>query len=162
METGVFYLVALGVLVSALGVVTARSPLRGALSLVVCLCGLAVLFVLLEASFLAAMQVMVYAGAIMVLFVFVIMLLNLGTDGTRRPAFWSLSKGLGVLAVLYVGWRALQGVGSMGPSFDGLDGTVRGVGLLLLTDHVFAFEAVSMLLLAAVVGSVVLAQKRVS
>ena len=96
-----FYLGAIGAVASALMMVLARSPLRAALWLIGSLCAVALLFLLLEAPFVAAMQVLVYAGAIMVLFVFVIMLLNLGPDASVRPAYLSVAKVLGALGAGY-------------------------------------------------------------
>jgi NADH-quinone oxidoreductase subunit J len=160
LELGLFVVGAAGALLSALAVVLAHSPLRAALYLIASLCSVALLFILLDAGFVAAMQVLVYAGAIMVLFVFVIMLLNLGTVG-GRPAYLSLSKVMGGVAVGYLSWRVGEAALAIG-SGEGkaVDGTVKSIGTLLLTDYLFGFEAISILLLVAVVGAVVLGMKR--
>ena len=158
METVLFYIGAVGAVVGALAVVRAKTPLRGALWLIVTLCAVALLYVLLDASFVAAMQILVYAGAIMVLFVFVIMLLNLGPEARARPASLPLSKVLGVLASAYFVWRIIHAVAAGGSR--AVDGSVKSVGTLLLTDYLFAFEAISVLLLVAVVGAVVLGLRR--
>src|SRR5262249_1035174 len=122
----------------------------------------ALLYVLLDAGFVAAMQVLVYAGAIMVLFVFVIMLLNLGSEASR-PAYLSVAKVLGSGACVYLGVRVAQDVRVlMGAAGKPIDGSVAAIGRLLLTDYLFGFEAISVLLLVAVVGAVVLGLKRLN
>lgn len=163
-EAVLFYIGAAIAIVGALGVVTARNPLRGALSLIVSLCGVALLFLVLNASFVAALQILVYAGAIMVVFIFVIMLLNLGPDAGARPAYLAISKVLGTLAAAYFTYRIASdvvGLGDAKPMPEGF-GSVKTVGTLLLTDYLFAFEAISILLLIAVVGAVVLGLKRLA
>jgi NADH-quinone oxidoreductase subunit J len=153
-----FYAGAAGAVVSALLVVLSRSPLRAALWLIATLCCVALLFLLLDASFVAAMQVLVYAGAIMVLFVFVIMLLNLGPDASARPAYLSVAKVLGTGAAVFFTVKIVVSV-TGGPGRP-VDGSVKSIGTLLLSDYLFAFEAISVLLLVAVVGAVVLGLKR--
>jgi NADH-quinone oxidoreductase subunit J len=162
MESLSFYLVGGGLVAMALCVVLARSPLRSALSLIVALCLQAVLYVMLDAPFVAAMQVLVYAGAIMVLFLFVIMLLNLGPDAVRRPVYLAVSKVLGAAATVYVVARVftLALVGH-GPG-KAVDGSVKHIGNLLLSDFLFNFEAISVLLLVSVVGAVVFGLKRLT
>ena len=166
MEDLGFVIAAAGLLSMAAQVVWQRSPLRGALALIAALCFQAGLYVLLSAPFVAAMQVLVYAGAIMVLFVFVIMLLNLGPDEAGRLRQVTLSKVVGsVAAVALVGRLvaaacAQKGVGAPGRGLP--NGSVRHVGELMLTDYLVGFEAVSVVLLVAVVGSVVLGFRRLS
>jgi NADH-quinone oxidoreductase subunit J len=162
LTTVLFALGAGAMLVSALAVILARSPLRAALYLICSLCSAALLYILLEASFVAAMQVLVYAGAIMVLFVFVIMLLNL-TEGPKQPIRGPIAKIMGAAAVFYFAWQ-IGSAALMLSSGNGapVDGTVKGVGTLLLTDYLFGLEAISILLLVAVVGSVVLGMKRLT
>jgi NADH-quinone oxidoreductase subunit J len=156
----IFYVAAASALGGALLVVLARSALRSALWLILTLCSVAVLFLLLDASFVAAMQVLVYAGAIMVLFVFVIMLLNLGPEGSVRPAYVSVAKVLGALAACYFTYQVMAKVA--GGEGKAVDGTVATIGKLLLTDYLFGFEAISVMLLVAVLGSVVLGLKRLT
>ncbi len=168
-ETAVFVVAALVILAGAVGVVLSRNPVHSALMLVMTLFGVAVLFVAQGAHFLAAVQVIVYAGAIVVLFLFVIMLLgvdtaeNLSTDplGGQRPA-------AGVVAVASVGLLALLAVRAVevstgAPSVTApLDGGPSNVAILaraLFTDYVFAFEVTSVLLVIAVVGAVVMARR---
>jgi len=159
-----FYLAAAGLLAGALGVVLAKSTLRAAMALIASLCSLALLFVLLEASFVAAMQLLVYAGAIMVLFVFVIMLLNLQPGATPKPTYVSISKALGALGVLYLLFVIADrsAVLVFGAAGGAVDGTVKNIGNLLLSKYLFGFEAISLLLLTAVVGAVVLGKKRLA
>jgi len=149
-------------LLTAVLVVMARSPLRAALYLICSLCTVAMLYILLEASFVAAMQVLVYAGAIMVLFVFVIMLLNITEEQSKgiQPTF---AKVLGGLSIVYIAgklaWAATT-VGAGNAPAGEIDGTVASVGTLLLTDYLFGFEAISILLLVSVIGAVVLGMNK--
>jgi NADH-quinone oxidoreductase subunit J len=169
-----FYVLAAVAIGSALGVVMSKNPVGSLLFMVVTLAGLAGIFVLLEAHFLAAVQVIVYAGAIMVLFLFVIMLLNLGHDYQRDI------KG-GVFAVLsfvlvgtLAGFLAHQlGAGAAGElmssagaqSIDAAVSEFGAVGAIarpLFTVYVVPFEITGVLLLVAIVGALVLAKRRVS
>lgn len=160
--TVLFYLVGAASLALAIGVVMAKSPLNGALALIGALCGQAVLYVMLQASFIAAMQILVYAGAIMVLFTFVIMLLNLGPDLAARPLELSVLKGLGGLGALYLCGHVLLSLFDGSASGAAVDGSVKNIGRLLLSEYLFAFEAISVLLLVAVVGAVVFGIKRLA
>ncbi len=162
-EAVLFGLGAGALIVTALGVILAKSPLRSALYLIVALCCSALLYVLLDASFVAAMQILVYAGAIMVLFVFVIMLLNLDPIGAGRPAYFSFTKFFGFLAMAYlVGRIIFNAVQIAGGPGKPVDGSVKNIGVLLLTDYLYGFEAISVLLLVAVVGAIVLGLKRLT
>ncbi len=150
--------------------ISRRSPLASALWLVITLFALSALFVILDAQFLGVLQVLVYAGAIMVLFLFVIMLLNLGRGG---PTDLKGPLGLGVAALLagglFVQLRALQGAGP--PEVIRLpegtmaqlqrdQGMVQVVAQPLFSDYLIPFEITSVLLLAAIVGAVVLAKRK--
>ena len=162
------------VLAGALGVVLRSNPVHAALSLVLTLFGIAVMFVSQQAEFLAAVQVIVYAGAIVVLFLFVIMLLgvdraeNLETEslGIQRPLAIILSLGFVALLVTTI----LQGRDSLNMRGDGLitadsgdhDANIRQIARSIFSDYVVAFEVTSVLLIVAVVGTVVLARKRKS
>ncbi|MBI3178736.1 MAG: NADH-quinone oxidoreductase subunit J [Deltaproteobacteria bacterium] len=157
-HTVLFYIGAAVSVAAAVGVIYARNVLRGALLLIVSLCGVALLFLLLDASFVAAMQILVYACAIMVHVVFVIMMLNLGPDRSNRPAYFSIAKAVGVVAAGYFAFRIIADV--TGGAGKPVDGSVKRIGTLLLSDYLFAFEAISVLLLVAVVGAVVLGLKR--
>ncbi|MCL5269065.1 MAG: NADH-quinone oxidoreductase subunit J [bacterium] len=167
---GIFCFVAL---FSALLVVFSPHPVYGALYLVTTMLSIAGLFVLMNAQLAAAFQVIVYAGAIMVLFMFVIMLLNLGRqDGpavrTRGVRWWGLVFGGVFLAqvVAMVAQLVTRPVGaaapSAAPSAAAAFASVRihEVARLLMTDYVYAFEMTSVLLLIAIVGAVVLARRQ--
>lgn len=165
-EPTVFAVAGLCVLGGALGVVLNTNPVHAALSLVGTLFGIAVLFVAQEANFLAAVQVIVYAGAIVVLFLFVIMLLgvetseDLSTDPLvgQRPAAIVLGLLMAVGLVAVVVTSSITGAPEAGATWvrDGDD--IAQIGRLLFTDHLFAFEITSLLLVIAVVGAVALAR----
>ncbi len=177
MEAAVFVVAAAMVLLGALGVVVRNNPVHCALSLVLTLFGIAVLFVAQDAHFLAAVQVIVYAGAIVVLFLFVIMLL--GVDRTedirvdplrgQRPAALVVGVlGFGLLlAAMFVrtGDEIVTGQRSLGGSLQQTDANgqvmenVRLLSRSLFSDYVFAFEVTSVLLLIAVIGTVVLTRR---
>ena len=149
---------------SGLACITRRSPVASALWLVVTLFALAALFVLLDAQFIAVLQVLVYAGAIMVLFLFVIMLLNLGRAGPtdlKGP----LGLGVGVLlaGLLLVQLLVLRQASPVagGPGRPALEqGMIPSVARPLFTAYLVPFEITSVLLLAAIVGAVVLAKRK--
>jgi NADH-quinone oxidoreductase subunit J len=174
LDTVVFVLAAMAALVSAVGVVTSRSPVHSALSLVATLFSVAVLFVAQDAHFLAAVQVIVYAGAIVVLFLFVIMLLgvdrleDLETDPLvqQKPVAAIAGIAFAVLAVITY-WLTDRDFGSIvtgAPSQAGRLAKSSGENLANLanavfTEYLFAFEITSVLLIIAVVGAVVLARR---
>jgi len=174
MELFVFICAAAMVIAGALGVVLRSNPVHAALSLVLTLFGIAVMFISQQAEFLAAVQVVVYAGAIVVLFLFVIMLLgvdraeNLETEslGIQRPLAVILSLGFVALLVTTI----LQGRDSLNMRGDGLstadsgdhDANIRQIARSIFSNYVVAFEVTSVLLIVAVVGTVVLARKRKS
>jgi len=171
MDWLVFLVAAAAVLAGALGVVTSRNPVHAALMLVLTLFGVAVLFVAQQAHFLAVVQVIVYAGAIVVLFLFVIMLLgvdraeNLETDPLigQRPA--AIGVGIAGLAALLLPiafgkWEWLSGQPSVvGPARGGTDPNIDRLAKALFTRYLLPFEATSVLLVIAVIGAVVLARK---
>jgi len=168
MEVVVFLLAAAICLAGAVGVVASPNPVHSALSLVATLFGIAVLFVAQEAHFLAAVQVIVYAGAIVVLFLFVIMLLGvdkaeeLETDSLagQRPAAGVVAV-VGLLLVVLLAIRGVEVSGARTGTREvggGLE-NVRELGRVLFTDYVFAFELTGLLLVIAVIGAVVMARK---
>jgi NADH-quinone oxidoreductase subunit J len=180
MELVVFVLAAAMVLVGALGVVVIyRNPVHAALSLVLTLFGIAVMFVSQEAHFLAAVQVIVYAGAIVVLFLFVIMLLgvdraeDLRIDPLKvqRPLAIVIGGGLiGLLvAAIVAGRRAVpstvadtpptRGRGIAVATIDGHDANIEQLSRSLFGDYVLAFELTSVLLVVAVAGTVLMTRK---
>jgi len=162
MALAAFVLIALIAVGSALGLILKRNAIHGALFLVINLGSVAALYLTLGAEFLAAAQVIVYAGAIMVLFIFAIMVLIPGKEETgpdpRRP--WRLialpAGGLLLVQVLVIvlGTRGPTPVGAPAP------GGVEAIGRLLFGDYLFPFELTSVLLLAAMVGVLLLARRR--
>jgi NADH-quinone oxidoreductase subunit J len=170
METFVFLVAAAICLAGALGVVLSKNPVHSALSLVGTLFGVAVLFVAQNADFLAAVQVIIYAGAIVVLFLFVIMLLgvdraeNLRVDplvGQRAAAIVAgvAIFALPVAALATTGWEATGAVANLGSVAGSGVPDVEGIGRVLFTRYIYALEITSILLAIAVVGAVLLAKK---
>lgn len=153
-------------IVSALAMVVAKTPVRSVLSLVLAFFCLAILAVLLAAPFIAALLVIVYAGAILVLFLFVVMLLNLTKEAEqkdRRPIQRILGLvsvvGLGGLLLgvtLKAGTPPVPAAGGLIPAKD----EIPILGKLLFSDYLLAFEALSVLLLLAAVGALVLSKRR--
>ena len=164
MASLLFWVFAAITLAGGVGVVVARNPVNGAMSLVGSFFALAGLFLLLDAQLIAALQVLVYAGAIMVLFLFVIMLLNLGPRDLGAPRF-GFGKGVGLLAVVAVGFFLLKAALPFGrgisPPINPAFGTVASVGRLLYQQYTLPFEVVSLLLLTAIVAAVVVAKGRI-
>ncbi len=165
-STVAFYAMAALTVASAILMVTQKNPVASVLWLVLCFVGLAGLFVTLEAYFLAAIQVLVYAGAIMVLFLFVIMLLNIEEKEGLLGVNTILLQFLGMLVVgmlfvtmvsLFKGDGAPLTFGAVGDDF----GTTKAVGMMLFTEYLLPFEIASVLLLAAIVGAVILAKRRI-
>lgn len=180
----VFYILAASALVSAVLTVVQRNPVAAAMWLVSTMFALAAIYVLLSAQFIAAIQVLVYAGAVMVLFLFVIMLLNLGRDqgDFRTGPIWAVAGGLGLtlavelmvlsgytpdrLVVDVTGRPAAAGATSvlaMGDSLAALTDTLGAVGVVagpLFRSYLVPFEITSILLLTAAVGAVVLAKRK--
>lgn len=155
-------LVALALL-SALLVVVSRHAVYSALYLVLTMISIAGLFVMMNAQLAAAFQVIVYAGAIMILFLFVIMLLNLGREAKPARAGWGVRlAGVGLSAALVVQLAAAAVSLRLPPGLtldEPAGAQIRAVARLLLTEYIYAFEMTSVLLLIAVVGAVVLARR---
>ena len=165
-EDVLFFVAAIGALTGALGVVLLQNPFYSVLSLVCHLIGLAVLFLLLNAEFLAAAQVVVYAGAVMVMYLFVVAYIG-GADEPLRPesggiAIFGPVFALALAIELCIAFIAsgLQALDSEGADVGAGFGSPGQIGELLLTDYLVAFEAASFLLLVAAVGAVVLARRR--
>ncbi len=163
----VFLVIAALSIFAAFNVILQRNPLYSALSLIVTLCSMAGLFLMLDAQFVAAMQVIVYAGAIMVLFVFVIMLLNVRTEEARQDKvrYLKIVTPLLFIALLAEVIFVARSVGSPPASAiapNGLHpfGTIEAVGEGLFSSYLIPFEATSVLILMAMVGAMVLAKKR--
>lgn len=163
MEQIVFYTLATLSVLGGVLMVSRRNPLTGAFALVVSLAALAGIFAMLHAEFVFILQILLYAGAIMVLVIFTIMLLNLRQEELEEPPVGRF-KGLVIFAACIIGLfgfiRVLRTLPSEGaedvpPTF----GNIEQVGALMLGDYVYQFEVISVLLLVAVVGVVLLAKK---
>lgn len=163
-----FYLFAALTIVFGIGVVVNRSPVASALCLVVSFLGLASLFVGLDAYFIAVIQVLVYAGAVMVLFLFIIMLLDLKAEARRKPNLIAYVGG-GLVSVAFVTqlWLVLERFGaghSPLPTIWLKDGQtsiddVRNVGTTLFSVHNLPFQVIGVLILVATIGVVVLSKR---
>lgn len=163
-----FYLFAFLSVLSATGVLFFRNPIHSALSLVGTFFCLGAIYVMLNAEFVAVIQVLVYAGAIMVLFLFVLMLLS--DKDTQSSVLWTPGKAVAVGATVLVFIQIISsflspamrlGVsGEYTPEAIAEIGSIAIIGRLLFTDYVLAFEVVSILLLVAVIGAVVIAKRR--
>ena len=167
MDLIVFYLFAFIAVFAAIGMVLLRNPVHSALSLAVVFISLAAMYVLLSAPFIAVAQVMIYAGAILILFVFVIMLLSPGIDrgagALRRQRGLALLSGAALVIELIVVLAAAvlpPARGDFTPERIAQLGNVQAVGAALFTDFLLPFEITSLLLLVAIVGVIVLAKKR--
>lgn len=169
MELLIFYPLAGLCILFALGVIINNSPVNSAISLIGMMLGLAGIFVLQQAHFLAILQIIIYAGAIMVLFMFVIMLLNLKGKGEDEK--WQsrdknvLLTVLGCLLAAGVLYKVINVINKSDFNSPSLPpetfGTVRQVGTVLFTEFVLPFEVASILLLVAMIGAVVLAKSKV-
>lgn len=162
-ERVLFYLFGGLAVIASLWMVTRRSPLASALSLVVAFVSLAALYAVLQAHLLFAIQLWVYAGAVMVLVLFVIMLLDLREEEATRAPVTTAKFALGALVVALLGVKAMAALwnveaepAELPPDF----GSVARVGELLFTRYTLQFEIVSILLLAVIVAVVVLARRR--
>ena len=160
-----FLLVGAVSLAAALGVVTSRQPVHSALFLLTNFATLAVLYITLDAQFLAAAQVIVYAGGIVILILFVIMLIGGETnDFSAAQRAWSRTVGvaLGVILLLTISYSTLSRM--MGPSEDTAallqGGTPEAVGIELFTKYILPFELVALLLLVALIGALVLGRQQ--
>jgi len=160
-----FWICAVVIIATGLWVVSSRQPVHSVIGLIVNFAALAVLFLTLSAEFLAMMQIIIYAGAILVLFLFVIALLTIGDQpieqGRGRLPFQvapSIVAGLAALLAMAVGIRVAWSQSAAGSTRD--FGTVATFGTQLLTTHVFAFEVTAMILLIAIVGVIMMAARK--
>jgi NADH-quinone oxidoreductase subunit J len=166
MQLALFLIFAAICVVSALNLLFQRHPINSALSLVVVMMSLAVIYWTLGAEFLAAAQVIVYSGAIMVLFTFVIMLLNAGeeerTHGSKAAYFAGIPGVVGVLALLvytFLHERTTLGNATFGGQLNNGVSNMTAISKVLFTDLLLPFEVTSILILVAILGAVVLARK---
>jgi NADH-quinone oxidoreductase subunit J len=162
MEMALFFVFAGLTVLGALSLILQRHPIHSALSLIVVMVALAALYLLLGAEFIAAVQVIVYAGAIMVLFVFVIMLLNAGAE--ERTNFSRVARyvGLpvGILLTLQLAYTVARAAGEHAHRVPGpRPSSTRELSLLLFRDFLLPFELTSVLILVAILGAVVLARR---
>jgi len=157
-----FYVFAASAVVMALAVISARNPVYSAMALIGCLLSVASIFALQSAHLMALLQVMVYAGAIMVLILFVLMLLNLSPQelGERRVTVRRVTGAylIGAIVTLLV-VRLTKHHWASPSALDPNFGTIEEVGMVLYTKYLLPFEMVSLLLLAAIIGAVVLTRK---
>ncbi len=159
-----FVVLAGAVLGFALLTITRKSAEAALIALIGAACALAGLFATLSAHFLAVLQVLVYAGAIMVLFLFVIMLLTTGDENYAKARVKAMQVAgvFGAAGVMAVVVRAVQQLGVLPMRQVAADfGTVKAVGRILFTQYLLPFEATSLLLLVAIVGAVVVAKQRI-
>jgi NADH-quinone oxidoreductase subunit J len=166
LQSTVFYILAAGGVASAVLMITRRNPIISAIYLIVNFFCLAGLYLTLNAQFIAVIQILVYAGAIMVLFVFVIMLLNLGDERKLKDGFsWKKavagSLGFGVLMELIYILMSQTSAQTIEMSKAADIGTVEAIGSVLFTRFLFPFEVTSLLLTAAIVGAIVLAKRKI-
>lgn len=160
----VFYFFAAILLLSALRVVTAKNPVHAALALVLAFFTGAAIWMLLEAEFLAITLVLVYVGAVMVLFIFVVMMLDINIEEMRQ-GFWDylpiagLVAGLMAVEMVIVLGGDRFGLSQPVPSPEGFSNT-KQLGLLLYTDYVYAFELAAVILLVAIVAAIALTLRR--
>jgi NADH-quinone oxidoreductase subunit J len=163
-EQVAFWILAIPLVVAAAGVVVAKNPVYAAMSLVAAFFFLAGIYVILVAHLIAAMQILVYAGAVMVLFLFVIMLISLGDEHLVEERYrpMQLLGAVGAVGLAAVLTWAILDVSRAEPATLSADfGTVKAVGRVLYTQYLLPFEATSLLLLAAIVGAVVVAKERI-
>ncbi len=163
MDVILFLIFAIIAVVAAINVVVQTHPISSAVSLIGVMGALAVLYLLLGAEFIAAAQVIVYAGAVMVLFIFVIMLLNAGAEAKRGRSYMVQVLGVPLLIALlgllafFVERLFPQNVSVHFGGFTG--GNAKAVGQALFTTYLLPFEVVSLLILIAILGAIVLARK---
>jgi len=153
-----FYLFAGMAVVSAIFVVAHRNPIVCAVALVTAFLAVAGLYLTLGATFLTAVQILVYAGAIMVLFLFVIMLLNLESDPFEKPHVARLVGGVLAVALMFGLVSILGGTETTGQTIR--DGSTEEVGKIFFGEYIFPFEMASLLLLVAMIGAIVIARRQ--
>ncbi|MGR3178333.1 MAG: NADH-quinone oxidoreductase subunit J [Candidatus Anammoxibacter sp.] len=171
-EAILFYLISSVAIISAVSVILQKNPIYSVISLIVTLVSLATVFLLLNAQFLAAVQIIVYAGAIMVLFLFVVMLLNLGKNDAgeegrdklfiQKKAAVILGGTLFVIFAMVIKGGFYSGKsGIYTTEVINSIGNTELVGKLLFTEYLLPFEITSVLLFAAIIGTIILAKKKI-
>ncbi|MDR3396828.1 MAG: NADH-quinone oxidoreductase subunit J [Pandoraea sp.] len=163
--TFLFYVFALILVVSGLKVVTSRNPVQSALFLVLAFFNAAAIWMLLEAEFLAIMLVLVYVGAVMVLFLFVVMMIDINLDELRRGfgKFIPLASTVGAIMIVEASLVLMRGYGATRTPVKAVSGpdvaNTKALGIALYTDYIFAFEVAGLILLVAVVAAVALTMR---
>ncbi|WP_312764826.1 NADH-quinone oxidoreductase subunit J family protein [Epilithonimonas sp.] len=163
MDQILFFIVAFIAIASAVYFVFARNPLYAILSLIVTMFSIAGMYILLNAQFLGIVQIIVYTGAIMVLFLYILMMLNLNKEDESKKD--SLPKFIGIISVciLFVGmlgaYRGLSGKTTVADNIDHSVGLTKNLGRLLFNEYVLPFELASILILAGIVGAVLIGKK---
>lgn len=167
METLFFLIISLVAIVSAILVITCKNPINNALALILTFFCLATYYVMLDAPFMAAIQVMVYAGAIMVLMVFTIMLLNIRVDATKKHSHkLIIGSIIGFFTFINIAFLIVKGrvalpTGPLTGEIIKEAGHTELIGRELFTTFLLPFEVTSILLLVAMVGAVILAKKKI-
>lgn len=161
-----FGILAVAAVASGISTIMSRNPVASAMSLVLHFFTLAGIYLTLQAQFIAAVQVLVYAGAIMVLVVFMIMLLNVGREEQMHesPGYRTIvGTALGIMLAFQVGKTAFTDVAGRHtlPQEAAITGTTEALGETLFKMYLFPFEAVSLLLLVAVIGAIILAKRKI-
>ncbi len=162
-----FYAFAAVLLAAAVGVITSRSPVQSALCLVLCFLQSAAIWLLIEAEFLAIILILVYVGAVMVLFLFVVMMLDINVEELRRgftrfawlgwiTAFVVIAQIVGVVWFRGLGIDATRGMAQLPPGYS----NTRALGEVLYTQYFYVFELAAMLLLLAIIAAIALTMRR--
>ena len=163
MSPFLFWFFAILMLVFGAAIVINRNPIASALSLVICFLGLSALFISLDAFFIGIIQILVYAGAVMVLFLFIIMLLDLRVEVRRRMNIVAFAGGLAVALAFFVQVYLVVGQLSIArqgfPPLAAKTDDVRQVGLLLFTNYTLPFQIIGVLVLVATIGVIVLSKR---
>ncbi|MDP9267147.1 MAG: NADH-quinone oxidoreductase subunit J [Acidobacteriota bacterium] len=159
MHTVLFLVFAAVCVAAAINLVAQRHPINSALSLIVVMGSLALLYLLLGAEFVAAVQIIIYAGAIMVLFVFTIMLLNAGEEEFSKGSRVAIMFGVPAVAVIVCGLAYVLSRGIGTAALGDFIGGPKEIGRLLFRDFLLPFEVTSVLILIAIMGAVVLARR---
>ena len=163
MDQILFFIVAAIAIASAVYFVFAKNPMYAILSLIVTMFSIAGMYILLNAQFLGIVQIIVYTGAIMVLFLYILMMLNLNKEDESKKA--NVPKFIGIISVciLFVGmlgaYRGLSGKTTVADNIDHSVGLTKNLGRLLFNEYVLPFELASILILAGIVGAVLIGKK---
>jgi NADH-quinone oxidoreductase subunit J len=165
MEQIFFYIFAGVAVASAIGMIAAKNPVRSAIFLITCLLQVAALYILLRAPFLAAVQVFIYVGAVMVLFLFVVMVLDVGKERLKEHLHAQSVIAIPILVLLlgiagYLLFNAKLSAPAGKYAEAALVKQTEVLGKLLYTKYIFPFEVVSVLLLVALIGAIVLVMKK--